>query len=272
MTACEGGARNGGSSPSADGPAQTAVSTTLQEGTTGNVTPVQRVTLRDVAAKKDVPPGVARQFSYFGGGDGVCNEDDQYTSPTVYASRKNPELGMTFELCFPLFDSRQGLEVQIRLPTGKLMRKSISPEWNSLPWEPRPEDPLGKYKVSVRQGSLSATTEFNLVEASRPSFRVIQPEASQTIRPPKPGDTFELVLVGYPPNRPVHLHVYVPNSSTSEKNHDYRSTLQVSVNSKGHGHVLVATMADDPSQCLLFVPDPPDRDGYSINNELCVYE
>jgi hypothetical protein len=237
----------------------------------------QRIALESVVRRRDAPPkGVAEQLSYFSGGDGPCGDIDSYTyresdpyrEPTIKVSgfHNPPEIGEAFDFCFPAFNPSRALTVQVEFPTGRVVRKIVPPDWTAMRWEPRPRDPIGTYRVSVTQDGATASTLFKLVESTGPVMRIIQPE-QQDYNPPEPGDTVELALVGYPPNRPALVHLYKPQQ---DDRYDYLSSIEVAIGPNGRGYVIITTTRDAKPGCYLFASDLKESDSNDFNNELCI--
>ena len=275
LAACGGPADSGGSTgasstPASQGPMSSTTPTASAAPSPTDELRDQRISLHDLARRRDAPPaGVARQLSYYPGGDGPCNQEESaFSRPSIYVSgfHEQPEIGERFDLCFPRFDPSRELSVLVQLPNGRTIEKSLAPDWSSLRWQPRPTDPLGTYRVTARQGEASASAMFQLVESSGPTLRVIPPDSI----PPKPGDTFEIALVGYPPSQPARIHVYSELTSQQNATHRYRSSLTVSMNSKGRALVIITTMPSDKPGCWHFISVPTEDDEDGFNNDLCL--
>ena len=244
--ACGGGGSTGGTS------------TTTGDATPSTSAPAPATTSPEASnegalGRHDAPPeGVKAQFEFFQEGDGSCFGLDE-SKPAAVVDFPNPQIAMTFVICFPGFAPNQPVEADVQLPDGTVRTVSVttfnSPEGvPALSWTSVPGDPLGVYKVSARQGSISGTGSFTVGAAATPRTVGIPPLAGP------PGTTFRFGLAGFVPNSVVDLYLY---RSGENGVHTYLTTVPVTMDGDGQAILSLPTAAGDPEGAYCFVRRGP---------------
>jgi hypothetical protein len=114
-----------------------------------------------------------------------------------------------------------------------------------------PGAPLGTYRISARQGTVTAEREFVVRRASDPRLWLDRPVNAPA------GVDVHLYLGGFPPGRTTSLDLYGTEPPR------YLTSFPVRVDADGEAHAVIDTKPDDPTGCygvshpLLYDPGVP---------------
>ncbi|GIF75469.1 hypothetical protein [Asanoa siamensis] len=196
----------------------------------------------DVLKRQDpLPPGVREQLEFFVGGGSECG--GQFGDvPEIAGVTAVQEIPSRTRLCFLGFNQEQPLALTIVEPGGRTLVHDLTPpadvEADFLYRFPRtPGERLGDYHVRAVQGEVAVTLDFTVRRATAPRIWVDH-------RPGMiPGDDVHVFVGGFPPNRTVDLLLY------GGEERRYRTSIPVSVDGNGEGHVVLDTKLDDAVGC-----------------------
>jgi hypothetical protein len=169
------------------------------------------------------------------------------------------EIATAFFICVDGFLQGQDIDIQVLLPDGTTRgldsanlaaSNGTSAGGAELIWTSLPGDPVGEYTITATQGERQAAATFNILPASEPRFAVVP-------RTGPPGTTFQIQLVGFPPNQEVAIHLYrledrVWRYTTSLPTSDTR----IQTDERGQATYELATQADDLATAYMLVTVP----------------
>ncbi|WP_433361028.1 hypothetical protein ACQPZX_27755 [Actinoplanes sp. CA-142083] len=217
-----------------------------------------------------VPDGVAAQLNFFLGGGPECPDGElEQDEPPQVSTRQFTEIPSVPNFCFRGFDVARDVRIVVTTPTGSATM-TLKARWQSLggfAYPVPPGSPTGRYRVRATQGSRSADTEFQVRRASTPTMWIHRRNADL-------GETVDVYLGGFPPNKPADLHLYVCLPLR------YRATTTVAIDRNGEGHLALHTTAATEPNCyamnspLIYTPPPvlPDSPDGPDNQVFWLHE
>jgi hypothetical protein len=141
-----------------------------------------------------------------------------------------------------VFDRNQAVRLTIQGPDGigRVINFPAGRLGTALTFQVGIGRPLGRYTVTVRQGTRVAKAIFSL-EATPTATMKIDP----TIGPP--GTTFKVTLATFPPNTGLHIYRLAANNTDGSSRWEYVSALPMpQVNERGEAFITFQTHSDDP--------------------------
>jgi hypothetical protein len=154
--------------------------------------------------RREAPPaGVAEQVSYSALGNGGC--PSKADAPEIRLLSRVVEINHSPYVCLLGFAPERPVELTLRRPDGRSVVERVEPQ-GDLPVRTvvllaAPQEPVGRYGVTARQGSTRATSSFEVRRASQPRLRAIENHFP-------PGQPVRLGFAGFRPTREVRFHLY----------------------------------------------------------------
>ena len=224
-------------------------------------TPVPTGTTASPIRRRELPPGSASTFLYFGSGAGPPGCTLKVGGAVEDAFGKTGcalEIASSTALTFLGFDDTQSISLEIAVPDGTIRQETVPPREGSdrgptLGWFSPPGTPVGEYRLRARQGALDEQFVVSLALANG-ATAVVQP------REGPPGTTFTILLAGYAPGStvPVHLYRYVGYAGGGLPTFAYNTTLtNAVVNARGEATLQFGTAPEDPVGEYAIHTDPP---------------
>lgn len=115
-------------------------------------------------------------------------------------------------------------------------------------WTPGLEDAVGRYTITLSDGSFTADAEFDVMAPSLPTIDVL---GAATV---EPGDPVRIGLVAFPPGSAVDLHIFAEDELVGWR---YTGTAAgVAISELGSTIFELATLPDDPEGIYCVIRDP----------------
>jgi hypothetical protein len=229
----------------------------------------------DLLKRHDAPSrGVAAQLGASIGGDTPCATNTAGRGGTVSASptielmtigsigtdltttgfqtieRERPvQIPTSFWACLYYFDPNDDLRFTVRRPDGIAEQRivpadpaSYAPEMGFYVdgLEILPGAPPGRWQLTVSQGATKVTRVLGVIRATAPRQTFVQTGLHSGL----------LALGGFPPRRPIQLHVFGPQTASSPTP-PYRSTASIQANQYGEAVYPLIARSGTPAGCYL---------------------
>jgi hypothetical protein len=233
--------------------AVTSAPTTQQESTSTEAeqpSTSPTVTGAGVLGRQDTaPPGVAEQFTYFGIGDPPCSAYGGQESPTVGFEFEPATILQWFYLCVAGFDVTAPIQVTVVASDGSIIPL---PDDRGNPYEgvveisisPPLMAPTGTWTATAVQGGLTASANFQVIQPSTGSVRVV-PDTGTS------GADFKLELAGFAPRQPATVDIY---REVDVEMMRYATSLVTSpTDDLGRAEYTLVTSPTDPAGTYCFV-------------------
>jgi hypothetical protein len=162
-------------------------------------------------------------------------------------------VGDDFRLCFDGFDRASPLDVTIRTPSGRTLRRRVIPHPDepgpSLSQNPMPGVELGAYRAiaaqgNPRQGRLTARATWHVRLAPGPAIRV-----HETGRDHR---KVSIIVVGMRPRQRVALHFY--RKREPHYTSDYITSIGLRADRRGELLYRVGVAHPEPIGCYVVLP------------------
>lgn len=216
----------------------------------------------DLFSRHGSPPdNVSAQTEIFIGGDGLWCENGQSNALRIEVEAHSFAVPTDVGLVFCNFDPTRLLTVTVEPPGRATSTVVLPPTLFSLfsyLYRRLPGDPIGRYKVTARQGPATASTAFTIRRATKPVMLLSTQEMSRS----RPSDV-RLYLGGFPSSTRTTLHLYVADPGLG-LTYTYRTSFTAEVGRHGEAVILFRIKARTATGCYLFdrgTPSPGRRYG-----------
>jgi len=228
--------------------------------------------------RRPLPDGVlAQMLSTTGGADGsACDgpklDVTRLREPTIaIGTDQRPnfavvEIAEPIQLCLLRFEPDRPIDVSVRSSNGRVAAVGHPPcGFDECPshvnWAAVPGDPAGDYQVTAVQGQLRAVGTVRVVPATMRHLLVVGNGVDeQQYQSFRRGQTIQVAIAGYGPNRDVQLFVYYTPERQLQRSSNrvlrFRTWIQLRTDPRGGTVYQLRTAAGDPPGCYAFDTRP----------------